>query len=188
MANEKVPNPVRESNPTKISVPTPAANSPGTSTSPRTGPPTPAASIRRKAPRMGDPNRVLMAAKLPAEAMTMAAVGGASLAARWMASVPNPPPMAISGASGPSTTPRLSVARAAKKTPGSSIGVGDPPALKPSAGLCPAVPGRYLIAAATSTPARARTGRGHQTGVPTKPSCLASPLKIQFWRTPTSFR
>ena len=90
----------------------------------------------------GEPIRVLMAAKAPADAITMAAVGGASRLARFTASIPSPPPMAMRGASGPRTTPRLRVASEARKTPGSSFGVGAPPALNPSAGLWPAVPGR----------------------------------------------
>ena len=118
---------------------------------------------------MGEPNSVLMAAKLPAEAMTMAAVGGASLLASLTANMPSPPPMAMSGASGPRTTPRLRVASAATITPGSSIGVGAPPALNPSAGTWPPVPGRYLMVNPTSRPDRARRGSGHHTGVPAKP-------------------
>ena len=70
MAKEKVPKPVNELSPTKIREPTPAASSPGTSTRPSTGPPMPDASINRNAPRMGEPNRALMAAKLPAAAIT----------------------------------------------------------------------------------------------------------------------
>ena len=53
-----------------------------------------------------------------------------------------PLPIAISGASGPRTTPRLSVANAAMTMPGRSIGRTAPAVLNPSAGLCPAVPGR----------------------------------------------
>ncbi len=105
MAKEKVPNPVSESSPTKISVPTPAASSPGSNTSPSMVPPRPVASMSRNAPAIGEPNRVLMAAKLPAAAITVAAVGGASRLARRTAMTPRVPPMAISGASGPRTTP-----------------------------------------------------------------------------------
>ena len=142
MASEKVPNPVRLSSPMNISVPIPAASIPGTSTSPSTGPPSPAASINRKAPTNGEPSSVLIAAKLPAAAMTVAAVGGASLAARWTARTPRPPPMAMRGASGPSTTPRARVAREATTTPNRSTGAGVPPVFRPSAGSWPDVPGR----------------------------------------------
>ena len=124
MDKEKVPNPVNEPRPTKMSVPMPAASRPGMRTRAIIGPPRPDASMRRKAPRMGDPNRVLMAAKPPAAAMTMEAVGGASRLANRTDSRPRPPPMAISGASGPRTAPRLKVARAARATPGSSTGGG----------------------------------------------------------------
>jgi hypothetical protein len=48
--------------------PIPDASSPGSSTIPRVAPPSPADSINKinkKAPRMGEPNRALIAAKLP---------------------------------------------------------------------------------------------------------------------------
>ena len=48
-----------------MSDPIPAASSPGTSTTPISAPPSPPASIRRKAPASGDPRSVLIAAKLP---------------------------------------------------------------------------------------------------------------------------
>ena len=188
MASEKLPNPVSESRPMKMRVPMPAASSPGTSTRPRSGPPSPDASIRRKAATMGEPSRALMAAKLPAEAITTAAVGGASFLTRCTARAPSPPPMAMSGASGPRTTPRLRVASEARITPGSSTAVGAPPALNPSAGLWPAVPGRYWMVAPTRRPAMARMGSGHHTGVPAKPSSLGSEVKNQFWRRATNLR
>ena len=111
-----------------MSVPTPAASRPGTSTTPSIGPPSPAVSSSRKAPRSGEPSSELIAAKLPAAAITVAARSGASRAARRTASTPSPLPIRISGASGPSTTPKLSVARAASKTPGSSTGGSAPAA------------------------------------------------------------
>ena len=97
----------------------------------------------RKAPSSGDPSSVLTAAKLPAEAMMVSAIGGASFFARCTVSAARPPPIAISGASGPSTAPRLSVASAARTTPGSSRPVaGPPPVWNPKAGECPPLPGR----------------------------------------------
>ena len=72
--------------------------------------------------------------------------------------------MAISGASGPSTAPNVSVANAASSTPGSSIGGSAPAALKPSAGGWPPVPGRRRIASAVSTPESASSGSGHHVG------------------------
>ena len=42
--------------------------------------------------------------------------------------------MAINGASGPSTTPRARVTKAATAMPGSSIPVGAPPTVRPLAG------------------------------------------------------
>ena len=136
IASENVPSPVQASRPINISEPTPAASRPGTSTSSSMAPPSPEASIRRKAPSSGDPSSVLMAAKLPAAATTVLVLAGASRFSRRTARTPSPPPMAIRGASGPSTTPRLRVASEARMTPGSSAGEGaPPPALNPSAGL-----------------------------------------------------
>ena len=105
-------------------------------------PPIPLASMSRNAPTSGEPRSVLIAAKLPAAPITVTAVSGASRFSSRTASTPIPLPTAISGASGPSTTPRLSVANDARMTPGSSIGSTGPPATNPSAGLCPPVPGR----------------------------------------------
>ena len=139
---ENAPNPVKLLSPTKISEPTPAARRPGTRTISIVGPPSPAISMRRKAPTSGEPRRVAMAAKLPAAPITTAAMGGASRLTRCMARTPSPLPMAISGASGPSTTPRLSVANAAATTPKISMGCTGPPDLKPSEGSWPPVPGR----------------------------------------------
>ena len=120
--------------------------------------------MSRKAPGRGEPSSVLMAAKLPAAPSTALAWAGAPLLARCRASTPSPLPIAISGASGPSTTPRLSVANAAMMIPGRSTGATAPPAWKPSAGLCPAVPGRYRTVNATSRPLSASHGTGHHTG------------------------
>ena len=53
-----------------MSEPIPAASRPGSSTTPSIGPPSPAASISRNAPVMGDPSSEATAAKLPAPAST----------------------------------------------------------------------------------------------------------------------
>ena len=140
--SENVPRPVMSSRPRKISAPMPAESRPGTSTTPSIGPPSPAASSSRNAPSSGDPNSALTAAKLPAVAITMLACGGASRAARRTARTPSPLPIAISGASGPSTAPNDSVASAARNTPGSSIGGSGPPVWNPSAGEWPAGAGQ----------------------------------------------
>ena len=104
----------------KISEPIPAATRPGTSTSPSIGPPSPDASITRKAPVSGEPRRVLTAAKLPeAPRPRWTACGGASRLARRTSAAASPPPSAIRGASGPMTAPKASPARAASATPGS---------------------------------------------------------------------
>ena len=89
----------------------------------------------RNAPSTGEPSRVLIAAKLPADAMIVRAIGGASFFTRCTASAPRPPPIAINGASGPSTAPRLSVVSAARMMPTSSRPLGGPPpVLNPKAG------------------------------------------------------
>ena len=131
----------------------------------RVAPAMPAASMMRNAPSSGEPNNVLIAAKLPAEAMIVTAIGGASFFASRTVSAASPPPMAMSGASGPSTAPRLRVASAASATPGRSRSRGAaPPMAKPSAGEWPAVPGRWRMVRAVSSPASATQGTGHQAG------------------------
>ena len=110
----------------------PEASRPGSATRLRVAPAMPAASMIRKAPSSGEPSSVLMAAKLPADAMIVTAIGGASRLARRTVSAASPPPMAISGASGPRTAPSPSVARAASTMPGRSRPVAGPaPVLKP---------------------------------------------------------
>jgi len=141
-AKEKVPKPTHELSPMKIKDPTPAASSPGTSTMLKRPPPSPATSISRKAPTIGDPRTTLMAAKLPAAPMTTLAIAGASRLTSRTARTPRPLPIAISGASGPSTAPRQSVASAATRMPGSWTAGITPAGLNPSAGECPPVPGR----------------------------------------------
>ena len=120
--SENVPNPVRLLRPTKINEPMPAARRPGTSTISIITPPNPIISMSRKAPTRGEPRSVAIAAKLPAAPMTRAAWGGESRLTRCTAKTPRPLPIAINGASGPSTTPRLSVANAAATMPNRSIG------------------------------------------------------------------
>ena len=66
-ASENVPSPVRLSRPMKMSEPIPAASSPGSSTTPSIGPPSPDASISKNAPVRGDPSSVLTAAKAPGD-------------------------------------------------------------------------------------------------------------------------
>ena len=68
-ASEKVPRPVQLSRPTKTSAPMPEASRPGSATRLSVMPPIPATSMIRNAPSTGEPSRVLIAAKLPADAM-----------------------------------------------------------------------------------------------------------------------
>ena len=83
----------------------------------------------------GDPSSVLIAAKLPADAMIVTAIGGASFWSRCTTSAARPPPMAMSGASGPRTAPSASVVSDARMTAGSSRSTGGPPPVtNPKAG------------------------------------------------------
>lgn len=134
-ASENVPNPVQLSRPVNISAPTPDASRPGSSTSSSVAPPMPLASMSRKAPTSGFPSSVLIAAKLPAAATTTAARDVSPFAAWRTAQAARPAPMAISGASGPRTAPKPSVASAARVIPAKSAAGGTPAGLNPSAGL-----------------------------------------------------
>ena len=118
----------------------------------------PDASMSRNAPASGEPRSVLIAAKLAAAAITMTACWGhPSSGAVWRGH-PCPLPIAMSGASGPRTTPRLRVAKDAMMMPGRSIGRTGPVVLNPSAGSWPAVPGRCWIVSPTSTAQRRAAG------------------------------
>ena len=176
-ASEKVPKPVQCPRPVKTSAPTPEASRPGRSTSSSIALLKPAASMSRNAPTSGEPSKVLMAAKLPAAPSTTTAWLVSPLTACLTAHAHRPPPSAISGASGPSTAPQPSVISAAIAMPGRSLAGARPPTVRPSAGLWPPVPGRYLIVAATPRPPRRSSGNGHQTGIPWNPSCPGSRLK-----------
>ena len=112
---------------------------------------------------MGDPKITEIAAKLPAAAMIISSCGGASRLASFTVNVARPAPIAMSGASGPSTRPRPRVANAASAMPGSMLG-SLPPIWSPFAGTCPPLPGSRTIANATGRPARPSTTRYHQFG------------------------
>ena len=174
MARENVPNPVQASSPTKISAPMPAASRPGSRATSSMAPPRPATSISRNAAGSGEPNRVAMAAKLPAEPTTASVCAGISFLEKCTASTARPLPSAIRGASGPSAAPSDSVASAARNTPGISAAVMAPRGLNPSAGEWPPLPGRYRMVSPTSRPARASGSSGHHSGSPWKPSPLGS--------------
>ena len=104
---------------------------------------------------------MLIAAKLPADAIIIRP-SVARPPRRRTVSAPSPLPIAISGASGPSTAPRPSVAKAARMMPGSSRPVaGPPPVWKPNAGECPLPPGRYRMVKPTNSPHSTNQGSGH---------------------------
>ena len=99
-----------------------------------------------------------------------------------------PLPMAMSGASGPSTAPQLRVTKAAMMMPGSSTGGTGPEALNPSAGACPPVPGRWRIVRPTTNPPSARIGSGHHTGAPSNPRSSGRAVKRYSCASATPFR
>ena len=85
---------------------------------------------------MGEPSSVLMAAKLPADAMIVSAIGGASFFTRCTASAARPPPIAIKRRLR-ARVPRPGSAwlSAARMMPSSSGPTGGPPpVLNPKAG------------------------------------------------------
>ena len=120
--------------------------SPGSRMTGKVAPPRPAASMMMTAPMTGDPKSEEMAAKLAAAAIRARTWSGVSFLDSLTARIPRPAPMAIRGASGPSTIPSPMEANAARRTLGSSIGcVGGPP-FRPSAGWWPPDPGRRAMA------------------------------------------
>ena len=168
-ASEKVPRPVQLPSPTKTSAPIPEASRPGKTIRLSVIPPIPAVSMIRNAPSTGEPNKVLIAAKLPAAVIIVIAVGDGSFLVLRTVNAARPPAIAISGASGPSTAPRPRVASAARTTPPSSRPLnGPPPVWSPNAGECPPLPGKYRIASAVNTPLSTNHGMGHHAGADPK--------------------
>ena len=106
------------------------------------------------------------AAKLPAAVTNIRTCGGASRRARLIVNAASPPPIAIRGASGPSTSPKARVAAPARMMPGRTFGPEGPLAERPLAGIWPPPPGSRVIASATSNEPTARTGSGHHVGGP----------------------
>ena len=129
-----------------------------------------------------------MAAKLPAEAMTVMAIGGASFLTSRTVNAASPPPMAINGASGPSTAPRLSVVSAARTIAGISRFLGGPPVTNPNAGEWPPFPGRYRMVAAVSRPQRSSHGTGHHAGVPPLKTSPGRSTNTKSWMASTNAR
>ena len=131
--------------PMNTSEPIPAAIRPGMRMRGNVAPPRPLASITSTAATMGEPKITEIAAKLPAAAKTSSSCGGASFFASFTANTARPPPIAMSGASGPSTSPSPRVAKAASATPGTMFG-SVLPTCRPCAGTCPPPPGSRTIA------------------------------------------
>ncbi len=164
IAYAEVLRPVKDPSPSETSEPIPAASSPGTSTRRNLGPPIAVTSTMRTAAASGELKTNDTAAKLPDAATRVTTWLGAPARTRRIAITPRPAPRAISGASGPITTPNPIAAIPARRIPGSSSAAGGPPAARPYAGMWPPLPGSFEIASATKTPATASTGSGHQTG------------------------
>ena len=117
--------------PMKMTEPIPADIRPGSRIRGSIGPPSPAASIKMIAPMTGEPKIVAIAANAALAASTAMTWSGVSFFTSRTATTARPPPSAMSGASGPSTSPRPRVASAASRMPGSSTGLAVP-ALIPS--------------------------------------------------------
>jgi hypothetical protein len=114
--------PVNDPIPSETSVPIPAASSPGTRIRRSLGPPIAVASIRITAAINGDSKMNESAENAPATPMICSACGGVFGRARLMASTATPVPIAINGASGPSTRPPPIVASPASAIPGTARG------------------------------------------------------------------
>ncbi len=85
-------------------------------------PPSPLASITSTAATIGEPKITEIAAKLPAAPRISSSWGGASRFASFTVKTATPPPIAMSGASGPSTSPSPRLANAASAMPGTMFG------------------------------------------------------------------
>ena len=114
--------PLQSAMPMKINDPIPAAIRPGMRMSGSVAPPSPEASMITIAAMIGEPKTTEIAANAPAAPSTSNDCGGASRLASRTVKTATPLPMAMSGASGPSTRPRPSVASAASATPGTMFG------------------------------------------------------------------
>ena len=151
--------------PSDTSDPIPDASSPGTSRSRSLGPPMAIASIRITAAINGEEKMNDIAAKLPAAVTSVSACGGISRRAKLIIPPASPAPNTISGASGPSTSPKPIVARPARSTPGTMSGPERPPVDRPRAGMS-TVSGEAVIASATISEPDGQTGSDHHFGGP----------------------
>ncbi len=104
----------------------------------------PAASMMRKAPSSGEPSSVLTAAKLPADAIIVAAIGGASRFARCTVRAAEPATDRDEWRLGPQDRPEPEGEQGREHDAGQVAPGGGSAARcwKPRAGECPAVPGR----------------------------------------------
>ena len=135
------------------------------------------ASIKRKAPRTGDPISALIAAKLPDAATTAAASAGTSRQADR--AQPQPPTQRDQRRLRPEHGAHRQRRQRREHTPGSAGGVGAPPGMNPSAASWPPVPGNLEMVRATRRPATPSIGSAHHTGIPPKPTRCGKSTYIQ---------
>ena len=161
-----MPSPVSDPIPIEARLPIPAAISPGTRMIFWRAPPSAVASISSTAAISGEEKMNAIAAKLPAAATTSKPCWGTSRLVMRTVSGASPAPSAMSGASGPRTSPNPIVPIAASRMPGRSTGKVGPPAARPWTGTCPPRPGSRAIANATITPATPRIASRYHSGGP----------------------
>lgn len=165
MASAPISRPDHRPSPVKSRPPTPLDSRHGSTTNINWGRASPSTSRKITAATSGLPKIAEIAAADPAAARIVALLGSVDRRVRRMASRASPLPIAISGASGPTTAPPTRLATAAITTPGTSTG-RVAPAPTPSTGGWPARPGRCLTARATTPPATPIVRIGHQAGGP----------------------
>lgn len=154
--------PVHCPSPVKIKAESPAEATHGSRTSSTCEPARPTTSSMRTAATSGLPKTVAIAAADPATASKVKPCGEERSFDRPSASRTSPLPSAVSGDSGPSTTPRASPPSAARTTAGrKAAGVVPPPS--PFTGRCPPRPGKLMITSPTNKPAMTSTSTAYQS-------------------------
>ena len=138
-----IPRPVHWPRPVNNRAPTPLETRHGRTTSMVRLRSRPRSSRKITTATRGLPKMADIAAAAPAAATMATAPGSSPILVRLMARRASPPPIAISGASGPTTAPPTRLAAAASTMPGSVFGAVVPPA-EPRDGNVTAVPGQVL--------------------------------------------
>ena len=122
MASTPIPRPVHWPRPVNNKAPTPLETRHGRTTSNVRLRSRPSSSRKITTATRGLPKMADIAAAAPAAATMATAPGSSPILVRLMARRASPPPIAINGASGPSTAPPTRLAAAASTTPGSVFG------------------------------------------------------------------